>query len=40
VGVRQAMVVDPEGQGWVLNQHLRDTDPGEWYGRVFEPLLG
>jgi len=39
-GVRQAKVVDPGGQHWVLTQHLRDTDPAEWFGQVFEPLLG
>ena len=39
-GVRQAMIVDPGGQHWVLTQHLRDTDPAEWFGHVFEPLLG
>ncbi|MEP7091949.1 MAG: VOC family protein [Nocardioidaceae bacterium] len=39
-GVLQAVVVDPEGQRWVLTQHLRDTDPAEWFGQVFEPLLG
>lgn len=39
-GVRQAIVVDPGGQHWVLTQHMRDTDPAEWFGQVFEPLLG
>jgi uncharacterized glyoxalase superfamily protein PhnB len=39
-GVRQATVIDPGGQRWVLTQHLRDTDPADWFGRVFEPLLG
>jgi uncharacterized glyoxalase superfamily protein PhnB len=39
-GVRQAVVVDPGGQRWVLTQHLRDTDPTDWFGQVFEPLLG
>ena len=39
-GVRQAVVVDPGGQRWVLTQHLRDTDPADWFGQVFEPLLG
>jgi uncharacterized glyoxalase superfamily protein PhnB len=39
-GVIQAVVVDPGGQQWVLTQHTHDTDPGEWFGQVFEPLLG
>ena len=39
-GVRQAVVVDPGGQRWVLTQHVRDTNPSDWYGQVFEPLLG
>jgi uncharacterized glyoxalase superfamily protein PhnB len=39
-GVRQAVVVDPGGQRWVLTQHLHDTDPSAWYGQVFAPLLG
>jgi PhnB protein len=39
-GVRQAVVVDPGGQQWVLTQHMRDTDPTEWFGQIFEPLLG
>ena len=39
-GVRQAVVTDPAGQRWVLTQHLSDTDPGDWYGEVFEPVLG
>jgi uncharacterized glyoxalase superfamily protein PhnB len=39
-GVRQAVVTDPAGHRWVLSQHLRDTDPADWYGEVFEPLLG
>jgi len=39
-GVRQAVVVDPGGQRWVLTQHLRDTNPAEWFGQVFEPLIG
>jgi PhnB protein len=39
-GVRQAVVTDPGGQRWVLSQHLRDTDPADWYGEVFEPVLG
>ena len=39
-GVRQAVVTDPAGQRWVLTQHLHDTDPAEWYGEVFAPVLG
>jgi PhnB protein len=39
-GVRQAVVVDPEGQRWVLTQHVRDTDPAEWYGQVHGPFPG
>jgi len=39
-GVRQAVVVDPGGQRWVLTQHLRDTNPAEWFGQVVEPLIG
>jgi hypothetical protein len=34
------VVTDPAGQRWVLAQHLHDTDPEDWYGEVFEPLLG
>lgn len=33
-GVRQATVTDPEGQRWVLSEHVRDTDPADWYGTV------
>jgi uncharacterized glyoxalase superfamily protein PhnB len=33
-GVLQATVADPEGQRWVLTQHLRDVEPAEWYGTV------
>jgi PhnB protein len=39
-GVRQAVVTDPGGHRWVIAQHLRDTDPEDWYGEVFEPVLG
>jgi PhnB protein len=36
-GVLQATVADPEGQRWVLTQHLRDVDPAQWYGTVLDP---
>jgi PhnB protein len=39
-GVRQALVADPEGQRWAVSQHLRDTDPADWYGEVFGPVPG
>jgi uncharacterized glyoxalase superfamily protein PhnB len=39
-GVRQAVVADPEGQRWVLTQHVRDVTPADWYGEAFEPVLG
>jgi uncharacterized glyoxalase superfamily protein PhnB len=39
-GVSQATVIDPGGHRWVLTQHLRDTDPAEWFGQVFNPLIG
>lgn len=35
-GVRQAVVADPEGQRWVLSEYLKDTDPADWYGQVFD----
>jgi uncharacterized glyoxalase superfamily protein PhnB len=39
-GVRQAVVADPEGQRWVLTQHVRDTEPADWYGRILGPVPG
>lgn len=39
-GVRQAVVADPEGQRWVLTQHVRDTDPADWYGQILGPIPG
>jgi uncharacterized glyoxalase superfamily protein PhnB len=39
-GVRQAVVADPEGQRWVLAQHVRDADPADWYGRILGPVPG
>lgn len=39
-GVRQAVVADPEGQRWALTQHLRDTDPADWYGKIVGPVPG
>jgi len=39
-GVRQAVVADPEGQRWVLTEHVRDTDPADWYGRILGPVPG
>jgi uncharacterized glyoxalase superfamily protein PhnB len=39
-GVRQAVVSDPQGQRWVLTQHVRDTDPADWYGRILGPVPG
>ena len=37
-GVRQAVLVDLEGQRWVLTQHLRDTNPADWYGQILGPM--
>ncbi|WP_051807607.1 VOC family protein [Actinoplanes subtropicus] len=34
-GVREAVLADPEGQTWVVCEHLRDTDPADWYGTVW-----
>jgi hypothetical protein len=39
-GVRQAVVADPQGQRWVLTQHVHDTDPADWYGQILGPLPG
>ncbi len=39
-GVRQAVVADPQGQRWVLTQHVRDTDPADWYGQILGPTPG
>ena len=39
-GVRQAVVADPEGQRWVLTQHIKDTEPSDWYGTVLGPVPG
>ncbi|MEN3308217.1 MAG: hypothetical protein V7603_4419 [Micromonosporaceae bacterium] len=39
-GVRQAVVADPQGQRWALTQHVRDTDPADWFGRVQHPVPG
>jgi uncharacterized glyoxalase superfamily protein PhnB len=39
-GVRQAVVADPEGQEWVLTQHVRDTEPADWYGQILGPVPG
>jgi PhnB protein len=39
-GVHQAVVADPQGQRWVLTQHVRDTDPADWYGRILGPVPG
>jgi uncharacterized glyoxalase superfamily protein PhnB len=39
-GVRQAVVADPEGQRWVLTQHVRDTEPADWYGEILGPMPG
>jgi uncharacterized glyoxalase superfamily protein PhnB len=39
-GVRQAIVADLEGQRWVLSEHLRDTEPADWYGTVLGPMPG
>lgn len=39
-GVRQATVADLEGQRWVLCEHLRDTEPADWYGTVLGPVPG
>jgi uncharacterized glyoxalase superfamily protein PhnB len=37
-GVLQATVADPEGQRWVLTQHLRDVDPAQWFGTILESV--
>jgi uncharacterized glyoxalase superfamily protein PhnB len=39
-GVRQAAVADPQGQRWLLAARVGDTDPSDWYGEVFPPVLG
>ena len=39
-GVRQAVVADPEGQRWVLTQHIKDTNPADWYGTLLGPVSG
>lgn len=39
-GIRQAVVADLEGQRWVLCEHLRDTEPADWYGTVLGPMPG
>ena len=39
-GVRQAVVADPQGQRWVLSQHVRDTDPADWFGQILGPFPG
>jgi PhnB protein len=39
-GVRQAVLADLEGQRWVLCEHVRDTDPTEWYGTVLGSMPG
>jgi PhnB protein len=39
-GVRQAVVVDPGAQRWVLSQHMRDSDPADWFGHVTNPMPG
>lgn len=39
-GVCQAVVADPQGQRWVLTQHVRDTDPADWYGQILGPMPG
>ncbi|MEN3310477.1 MAG: hypothetical protein V7603_6679, partial [Micromonosporaceae bacterium] len=25
---------------WALTQHVRDTDPADWFGRVQHPVPG
>jgi uncharacterized glyoxalase superfamily protein PhnB len=39
-GVHQAVVADPEGQRWVLTEHIKDTNPADWYGTVLGPVPG
>ncbi|MEO7942502.1 MAG: VOC family protein [Marmoricola sp.] len=39
-GVRQAVLADPEGQRWLVTQHVADTDPADWYGTVLGPMPG
>jgi uncharacterized glyoxalase superfamily protein PhnB len=36
-GERQAVVTDPFGHQWVLNQTLSDVAPEEWGGRTVTP---
>jgi PhnB protein len=39
-GIRQATVIDLEGQRWVVCEHVRDTEPADWYGKVVGPMPG
>jgi uncharacterized glyoxalase superfamily protein PhnB len=39
-GLRQAVVIDPEGQRWELSQHLRDVAPAQWGAEQLGPLAG
>jgi PhnB protein len=39
-GVRQAVVADPGAHRWVLTQHVRDTNPSDWYGEILRPVPG
>jgi PhnB protein len=36
-GERQAVIADPFGHHWVLNETLRDTAPEEWGGETITP---
>ena len=38
-GERQFVVVDPEGQHWLIGQHVRDLDPAAW-GATVAPSVG
>ena len=39
-GVLQAVLADPEGQRWLVTEHVRDTDPADWWGTVTGPMPG
>jgi PhnB protein len=39
-GVLQATVADLDNQRWVLCEHVRDTEPADWYGTILGPTPG